>query len=333
MFQNFNDGQEIIYQDLNKIPSRFQRLIFDKVIYEMIGRNNQGFFQDSISVSRISNTEVNIKSGLGFQFENISSSEPTMRPMILESNLSQIIPTANPTNDRIDIISAKATMIDGDTENRKFKDAFTDLIASESAVVEKKWSIEIVVTSGTPDVTPVAPANPAGYIQLCEILVEAANGIVAEANVTDKRNLLPLAGFSGATGSNEYDAVVGDTSILGVSHETLKAALDDPAILAGSKILVTRDELIGTIPVVAKNDIQIVFKTGVSFTDNGAGIGIDINANGVIVQNARLVNFTSGINIQSGSLYNIIERVRFNNCTDAVSGLVGKNILQSSIEE
>ena len=252
MFQNFNDGQEIIYQDLNKIPSRFQRLIFDKIVYEMIGRNNQGFFQDSISVTRISNTEVNIKSGLGFQFENVSNSEPTMRPMVLESNLSQIIPTANPTNDRIDIISAKAVLIDGETENRKFKDAFTDSITSESAVVEKLWSIEIVVTSGTPDVAPVAPSVPAGYIQLCEILVEAANGIVAEANVTDKRNLLPLAGFSGTTGSNEYDAVVGDTSLLGVSHETLKAALDDPSILAGSKILVTRNESVGSTPVIQK---------------------------------------------------------------------------------
>lgn len=333
MFQNFNDGQEIIYQDLNKIPSRFQRLIFDKIVYEMIGRNNQGFFQDSISVTRISNTEVNIKSGLGFQFENVSNSEPTMRPMVLESNLSQIIPTANPTNDRIDIISAKAVLIDGETENRKFKDAFTDSITSESAVVEKLWSIEIVVTSGTPDVAPVAPSVPAGYIQLCEILVEAANGIVAEANVTDKRNLLPLAGFSGTTGSNEYDAVVGDTSLLGVSHETLKAALDDPSILAGSKILVTRNESVGSTPVIQKDNIQIVFKSGVSFTDDGAGTGIDIDANGAIIQNARLVNFTSGINIQSGSTYNIIERSRFNNCTDAVTGLIGKNILQSSIEE
>lgn len=335
--QNFNDGQEVIYQDLNKISSRMERLIFDKVIYELIGRSNQGFFQDSFIVTRVSNTEVNVKAGLGFQYTIGSSPEPDMRPLALDANSSQIIAAANPTDDRIDLIVVKAELVDGVSESRKFKDAFTDQISTQSMVVEKIWGSSFVIVAGTPAGVPVAPAVPAGYVLLCEILVEAANGIVSASNITDKRVLLPLAGFAGGSGSSDYDAVIGDTSILGVTHETLKAALDDAAVPSGSKILVTRNETIGTTPEVTKDNIEIVFKPNITFIKGAAILGLKINANGVKVSGARFQDFSTGgdiaIQIVTAKKFNVIELCRFLNCSDTITGAIGQNITSNNIEE
>ena len=330
--QNFNDGQEIIFQDLNKIPEQMEKLIFNNVIFEMIGRNSQGFFQDSLNVTRVSNTEVNIKAGLGFQF--IATD---MLPIILAANSNQIIPAANATNDRIDLVVVKAELVDGASESRKFKDAFTDTISTTSQVVEKNWESSFQIVGGTPAGSPVAPAVPAGYVLLCEILVEAANGIVASSNITDKRTLLPLAGFSGTTGSHDYDAIVGDSSILGISHETLKAALDDPAIGSGSKILVTRSELIGAIPQVDDDEIEIVFKPNITFTKDGVVSGLIINADGVKVSGARFQDFSTAgdkaIVINAAKKYTIIEKCRFLNCDATIDGAIGQNITINNIEE
>lgn len=335
--QNFNEGQEIIYQDLNKISSRMQRFIFDKVLFELMGRNNQGFFQDSFQVSRVGNNEVSVKSGLGFQLNQDQSFDPDMKPISLDSNTSVVIPTANPTDDRIDLIVVQSRLIDGQTESRKFKDAFTDSITSNSAVISKEWGSDIQVVQGTPAASPVKPAVPSGYIEIASVLVEAANGVTQSSNITDERITLPISGFSGGTGNQEYVAVVGDTGELGVTHETLKAALDDPAISSGAKILVTRNETIGTTPEVTKNDIEIVFKPNITFIKGAATKGIIINADGVSLTGARFQDFsTSGdiaIEISSSRKFNIVTRCRFLNCDDTISGATGKNITQQNIEE
>ena len=335
--QNFNDGQEIIYQDLNKINSRTERLVFDKVLFELIGRSQEGFFQDSFKVSRISNTSVSVSSGLGFQLNATDDYEPDMKPIVLDANSTQIIPTANPTDDRIDLIVVKSELVNGASETRKFKDAFTELISNQSMLVNKLWSASFQVVSGTPDPSPVKPSVPAGYIELAEILVEAANGVVSESNVTDSRELLPLAASVGATGSREWDAVVGDSSLLGVTHETLKAALDDSGILAGSKILVLRDETISNTPSIDKNDIELVFKPGVTFTKGTSLKGLIVNANGCRVKGARFADFSTGgdigIEIAAGKVYNFVNENRFSNCDTSISGVVGNNVVTNNIEE
>ena len=101
---NFEDGRELIYQDFNRITSRVERFVLDSLIYEILGRASEGFFQDSFQVSRVSNNEVTVKSGFGLQLNATDSWEPDRKPLLLGSNSSQNIPTADPSNDRIDLI-------------------------------------------------------------------------------------------------------------------------------------------------------------------------------------------------------------------------------------
>lgn len=335
--QNFNDGQEIIHEDLNKVSTRLEKFMLDKVLYELIGRTNEGFFQDSMKVTRVSNNELSVKAGMGFQYLVDDIFLPNMKPMFLSANLSVIVPTANPTNDRIDILVIKAELVNGSSESRKYKDAFTNDITNQSTVVTKEWVGTVQIVSGVADPAPVAPAIPAGYVKISEVLVEAANGVTSEVNLTDFRVLLPLAGTVGITGVIEYDAVIGDTNDLGVSHETLKAALDDPAILSGAKILVTRNESIGTTPEVTKDNLEIVFKPNVTFTKGGAVKGLIINADGVTLSGARFTEFSTvsdtAIEITGTKKFNVIEKCRFLNCDSQITGLVGKNISTNNIEE
>jgi hypothetical protein len=224
-----SNEMEIASEDVSNIPAQVERLMFDKILSAMLGGNNDGFFQDGLKISRVSTTEVTVKAGVGFINEVGAEPEPDVKPVLLNSNASQIIPTADPTNDRIDLIVAKAILVDGLTATRKFKNFSTSVISSATAVISKYWQVEILVVTGTPSATPAVPAVPAGYRNLAEVLITAGTGLASEGDIADKRSLLPLAGSVGATGGREWDAVVGDTSQLGFTHETLKAVFDDPS--------------------------------------------------------------------------------------------------------
>lgn len=337
MRQNYNEGQEIIFQDLNKGSSRTEKLMFDTILFELMGRNSEGFFQDSLNVSRVSTSEVSVKQGVGFQLDQTDSFEPDMKPVVTYANTSLIVPAANPSQDRIDIICVKAALESIDLESRKFKDAQSSLISNQNLYTAKRWKASFQVVSGNPAITPVAPAVPAGYVKIAEVLIEASNGIVSESNITDTRSILPLAGSVGASGSKEYDAIVGDTSILGVTHATLKEALDAPEIVEGSKILVTRSENVGITPEVTKNNIEIVFKPSVTFTKDGVDTGLLINADGCKLTGARFADFSTAgdkaIEISATRKYNIISQCRFSNCDTEIENLTGKNVAQLNIAE
>jgi len=76
-----------------------------------------------------------------------------------------VIPTADPTNDRIDIICiADDGTIEGPTENANLK--------------------------GTPAASPVPPSTPSGYLLIAEIYVTASDTEIATGDITDMRSLL-----------------------------------------------------------------------------------------------------------------------------------------------
>ncbi len=78
---------------------------------------------------------------------------------------TRTIPTADATNPRIDLIClADDGTIEGPTENASLK--------------------------GTPAAAPVAPATPAGYLKLAEVLVDAGATSIAAGKITDGRVLM-----------------------------------------------------------------------------------------------------------------------------------------------
>lgn len=292
MRQNFNSGQEIVEQDFNNLQSRGERFLLDRVVYELLQRKSDGFFQDGLSTVYQNATSVLIKAGLGYMTDDTGSKDPVKKPLHLESDSVVNIDTPDVSNPRIDIVCLKWTRADVESENRKYKDEFTDVISTQSFVVATDWSVEILYVSGTPAGSPAAPATPAGYLKVNELAVAASIGMASQVSITDTRSLLPLCSSSSLTGSNEYDKIVGDTSIVGVTHSSLKLALDNSS--DGEKILVLSNESIDTTPVISNNDIEIVFKRGVTLTRGTIATGLQIDGSDCKLTGLRMSGFSTG---------------------------------------
>jgi len=311
--QNWGIGEEIISSDLNKVAGRVERGIFDYLAQEMLGRKTNAFFQDSFAATFIDSASILVKSGLGFQEIATDSFEPVNKPIYMDANDSISFSAPDSSNDRIDIVCVKAALVDGATVTRKYKDADTGAITDRSYVGSKIWQAEIVVVEGEPAGSPVVPSTPAGYLKIHEITISAATGIANQAAINDVRELLPICTFLDPIGSYEYDAVVG--TIPQANYSTLEAALT--AASDGWKILVLEDETIDSSPTVTNDNIEIVFKKGVTFTKGTATIGLIIQGDFCKIVNGRFKDFSSGGDYGlhlDGSDWADITGIRYNNC-------------------
>ena len=274
------------------------------------------FFQNGFLVTRTSSSELSVNQGLGFQDVVTNSYDPQRKPLVLDSDASVSIDTPDASNDRIDIISVKYNRFNAESEDRNFKDEFTDTITQQATTVATDWKADVLYTAGVPGASPVAPSTPSGYIKIAEVVVTASTGIAASGAITDSRSKLPVAGKVSDTGSSEYDAIVGTLGIdEGATYSTLKAALDNAS--AGWKILVLRDEIISSIPVVGEDNIEIVFKRGVTFTKGTSIKGLQIDGDDCKVINGRFKDFDTasdyGIHVNSAAR-TYLDACRFNNC-------------------
>ena len=317
MRQNFNVGQEIIYQDLNKLSSRLERQFYDRIFSQLLQEKKDAFFGLGLKVIFTGALTASVTKGFGLQ-EVLSApaEEPTIQPVYKSANAALVFETPDVSNPRIDIVIVKSDLVDGLTESRKFKDEFSGVITNQNMVINKDWDADIQIVKGTPAASPVAPAVTAGYIILSECLITTSVGMVNQGSITDKRAPLPQAGYVGDTGSPEYTAITGTLGDIGVTHSSLKSALDNAS--AGARILVTEDEAITAIPQVNVNNVEIIFMPGVTISKNGVASGLQISANDCVLRNARFLDFSTagdeGVLIDSGALRTFIDGVRFNNC-------------------
>ncbi len=321
MKQNFASGQEIIFQDLNKISSRLERQFYDRILKKIVADKSDAFFADDFKVLFTGATSVNVNGGLGLQtVASAQAFEPTIQPVYREGSTNLVFETPDNSNGRIDIVVVKAKLIDGQSESRKFKDEFTNVITNANTVVNSEWEAEFMIVKGTASTTPVAPSTPSGYLKIAECTINASTGLGSQSDINDTREILPQSGFTGATGSREFTAIQGDINQVGVTHATLKAALDN--VGPGSKILVTQSEAVDAIPQVNQDNIEIVFLKGVTISKNGVTTGLRISANDCKLVNGRFSGFSasgdSGIVIDSGILRTVIEPCNFLNCDSTI---------------
>jgi len=193
--RNFNDGQEVVFEDLNKVGATVERELYDRVIYEMLQRAGNAFFSDSMIVSYVSPTSVSANAGAGFQTDGTQvDPEPTRRLLYRSGSTTLNLSAPDLTNNRIDIVCVKAARVDGSTESRKYKAPVTSVISNQNLVVSKEWQAEFLVVDGTPSGAPAIPSTPAGYIKIANLLVTAVTGMSGAGAVTDTRTLLPVAG-------------------------------------------------------------------------------------------------------------------------------------------
>ena len=190
---HWEDGAEIVRNDLNATSKALQREMFDRVVLELVQRAENSFFSDSFLCSFSSANQFIVKKGVGFQTDATQvSPEPQKRLLYRSADVTQLISSPDSVNDRIDIVCLRAALVDELTGSRKYKDATTSVITNQSLVIQKDWQAEILVVDGTPGVSPAAPAVPSGYIKIAEIYVTAVTGIANGAAITDSRALMPI---------------------------------------------------------------------------------------------------------------------------------------------
>lgn len=190
---HWEDGAEIVRNDLNAVSKALQKELYDRVILELVQRAENAFFQDSFLCSYSSANQFNIKKGVGFQTDLAQASpEPQKRLIYRSADVTQLISSPDSVNDRIDIVCVKAAIVDELTGSRKYKDATTSVITTQNLVIQKDWQAEILIVDGTPGVAPVAPAVPSGYLKIAEIYVTAVTGIANGGAITDSRALMPI---------------------------------------------------------------------------------------------------------------------------------------------
>lgn len=321
MRQQFNIGQEIISQDLNSLQSRLERGIYDRILYQLMNRKTDAFFKDSFEVLRLSAFSFTVRAGLGFQTISTDSKEPDRKPLVRDADVTFSIDTPDSSNPRIDIIVVRHGRFNSVTESRKFKDEFTDAISNQNFTVATDWQAELQYIAGTPAGSPTAPATPAGWIKLAEILVSTSVGIIDQTSITDVRSPLPFVTSITETGSSEFDAIVGQIGVdQGANFASLKSALDNAS--DGWKILVLRNEAIAATPVVLNNSVEIVFKKNVTFSKDTASRGLQINGQDCKIVNGRFLGFNvvgeAGIFVNNTALRTVIESPRFNDCDSSV---------------
>lgn len=189
----FNDGMEVIFQDFNKMGALGEKVLFDRVAYELIQRAENAFFGNSFLVNYASPSSVSVNAGVGFQTDNTQVDPEPIRRMLYRGSAPTLnLTPADLVNDRIDIVVVKAARGDETVEVRKFKNASTSVISNESFTVQDDWEAELLIVAGTPAGSPVAPATPAGYIKIAELLVNAVVGMSGSGDVTDTRTLMPV---------------------------------------------------------------------------------------------------------------------------------------------
>ncbi len=193
--RNFNDGQELVLEDMNAITKVIERTIYDRVAFEMMQRTEDAFFGDSFQVQFASSTSVTVRKGLGFQSDATQTSpEPQKRALFRSSDQNPSISAPDGALNRIDIVTVKNALVDELSLNRKFKDAITDIVSTQLLVVQKDWESVINIVAGVPDAAPVPPATPAGELKVAELAVTAVTGMAGAGAVTDKRTLMPVSG-------------------------------------------------------------------------------------------------------------------------------------------
>lgn len=114
-----------------------------------------------------------------------------------------------------------------------------------------------------------------------------------------------------------YDAYIGTGGM--ATHSSIQAAINDPNFPVGGRMLVLENYTVDTTIQITKNDVEIQFKSGVTYSKGTASDGIQISASGVKILYGRFINFNPGraIVIDSGKNYVTVFNARFaNNETD-----------------
>lgn len=211
----FNDGQEIVFGDLNAITSAVQKDAFERVAFELMGRQENVLFSDGFLTSYLTGTTVNVAAGIGFQTDS-SQVDPESKKRLLfnAAGVTKTVTAPHATLDRIDLVCIKANLATALTESRRFKDVSGN-VTTISLVTRKDWQADIILVDGTASGSPSAPAVPSGYIAIAKLRIHAVSGLSGSSDVTDLRPIYQPKQAPFATKVANYTLQKTDDTIFG----------------------------------------------------------------------------------------------------------------------
>lgn len=120
-----------------------------------------------------------------------------------------------------------------------------------------------------------------------------------------------------------FDAIVGTGG--SATHADLNAVMADGAISAGARIFVRDSATINTVQQLTKNNIEVQFGPGVTYTKGTAARALQLTGTGIRVLGGRFVNFSTvgnhGILVDLVAVNAFLLNPRFNNCDTDISDL------------
>ena len=132
--------------------------------------------------------------------------------------------------------------------------------------------------------------------------------------------------------SHVYDAIVGDTSLAGITHEFLSDALS--SAVDGWRILVTRSEFIDATFNITNDNLEINFRRGATFIAGTATTCFNIAADDVYISKPRILGFsTDAIKIIASSERTMIRDARFTGNGSDITDLGSNTSILGTIVE
>lgn len=265
---NFNEGQELVYQDLNKMGAAAERELYDRVVYELLQRSSNGVFQDGFVVGYVGSALCSVNKGVGFQTDNTQSSpEPQQRLLYTAASQNLAIAAPDTSNDRIDLVVIQAARAASLTESRNYKATTSSTPVAQSFTTETDWQATLQVVTGTPATSPVAPAVPSGFIALASMRIHAVTGLTGTGDITDLRVQLPIGGNVAL-------------NTLALSRITQGSAVSMSAIIASIDAWLVRgyqnytdfDNLGATPAVPSGSKLRFYLKNGSVYTLDSSGV-------------------------------------------------------------
>ena len=262
----WNDGMEMTYADLSAASSALELEMYDRVLYELMKRQQNVVFGDSFSVTYVNATTVAVKLGNGMYYDNTQvDPEPMTRLLRVATNTNQTLAAADGSHNRIDIVCITPARATSATASRNQKDPNTGVVTLITQNIETDWVSTLSVVSGTPASSPAVPATPAGAIKLAEVLVVATSGLANQAGITDKRPRFRLGGWSKVTAvtttyiADQDDDVITANAAGGSFAVTLPTAAScfDSTTKLSKKVTVINIGASGTVTVTGNGSENI----------------------------------------------------------------------------
>lgn len=198
----WNDGEEVVSGDLSGASSVLEMELYDRLIYELMNRQQNVAFGDSFTVSNVNTTTSQVKLGNGVYYDSTQvNPEPKTRLLYIAGNTNVTHTAADGSHDRIDLVVITPARTNLTTATRNTKDAVSGAVTGVSQVVQTDWLSTLAVVAGTPSASPAAPATPAGSLVLAQVLVTTTSGISGAGAYTDKRSRFQKTSSYGAVRS------------------------------------------------------------------------------------------------------------------------------------